>query len=294
MSISKRVIGFGLVAAMAVCNFAQAATLALTGNQDLYTAAGAKYSYSPTVSGATSAAKFSSTGSPSWLITDVKTGRLSGTAPAADAKKQFRVVIAVTDAGKRAELYVYLHVTAAVAPANTAPTITGTPNASATVGTAYSFAPVAKDANGDALAYSITNKPTWATFSTATGALSGTPTAAGSFANIVIAVSDGKVKTSLPAFTLTVAAPVKKVAVTLSWKAPTRNDDSSYLTNLAGYRVMYGTAADKMTNTLEVAGTAVTSVRLEDLVSGTYYFAVKAYRADGVESNLTETVWKTL
>jgi Putative Ig domain len=294
MSISKRLIGFGLIATLALCNLAQAATLAITGNQDLYTAVGTRYTYTPSVTGVTGTAKFSSMGNPSWLITDAKTGRLSGTAIAADVRKQFRIVIKVTDAVKSAELYVYLHITAAAAPANTAPTITGTPSQSATVGAAFSFVPVGKDANGDALAYSIVNKPSWASFSTATGAISGTPTAAGTFANIVISVSDGKAKTALPAFTLTVAAPVKKSAVTLSWKAPTSNEDFSNLTDLAGYRVMYGTSADKMTNKLEVPGATMTSVRLEELVSGTYFFAVKAYRKDGVESNLTETVWKTL
>ena len=43
---------------------------------------------------------------------------------------------------------------------------------------AYSFQPTAKDANGDTLRFSISNKPAWATFSTTTGRLSGTPTAA--------------------------------------------------------------------------------------------------------------------
>lgn len=297
MSISKRLIGLGLLATLALCNLAQAATLAITGNQALYAAVGQSYVYTPSVSGVSGTAKFSFTGSPTWLATDAKTGRLAGTAPAGDVKKQFRVVIKVTDAVKSAELYVYLHVTApaaAAAPANAAPTITGTPSASGTVGTAYSFTPAATDANGDALAYSIENKPTWATFSTATGAITGTPSAAGAFANIVISVSDGRAKAALPAFTLTVAAPVKKFAVTISWEAPTSNDDASSLTDLAGYRVVYGTAANQMTSKLELPGATMTSVRLEELLSGTYYFAVKAYRKDGVESNLTETVWKTL
>ena len=39
-----------------------------------------------------------------------------------------------------------------------------------------SFVPTASDVDaGDALTYSITNQPSWASFSTSTGELSGTP-----------------------------------------------------------------------------------------------------------------------
>ncbi|HVS22403.1 MAG TPA: putative Ig domain-containing protein, partial [Gammaproteobacteria bacterium] len=95
--------------------------------------------------------------------------------------------------------------TASSSPApNTAPTITGTPATAATVGAQYQFTPTASDANGDALTFSIANAPSWATFSSTTGALQGTPTAAGTFSNIQISVSDGKASTSLPAFAITV------------------------------------------------------------------------------------------
>ena len=91
---------------------------------------------------------------------------------------------------------------------NTAPAIAGTPATTATVGVAYSFRPTASDANGDALSFSITNQPGWASFNTTTGALTGTPAAGnvGAKTGIVISVSDGKATTLLPAFSITVAA----------------------------------------------------------------------------------------
>ena len=94
------------------------------------------------------------------------------------------------------------------------------------------------DPDGDTLTYSIQNRPSWATFNTSTGRLSGTPTAAhaGSYANIIISVSDGAASASLPAFTITVAQPSTGSA-TLSWTAPTQNTDGSSLTNLAGFRI---------------------------------------------------------
>jgi len=90
-------------------------------------------------------------------------------------------------------------------PANTAPTIAGAPATSVTAGQSYSFKPTATDANGDTLTYSITGKPSWATFSTATGQLSGTALA-GTYSNIVISVSDSKASTALPAFAITATA----------------------------------------------------------------------------------------
>jgi putative Ig domain-containing protein len=92
------------------------------------------------------------------------------------------------------------------APINAAPTITGTPGTTATLGQTYSFKPSVIDTDNDALLFSIVNKPSWASFNTATGTLSGTPTASGSTGNIVISVSDGMHTVSLPAFTLTVGS----------------------------------------------------------------------------------------
>ena len=52
---------------------------------------------------------------------------------------------------------------------NIAPTISGTPLNSVAAAATYSFQPTADDANGDALTFSVANKPVWATFSSATG-----------------------------------------------------------------------------------------------------------------------------
>src|SRR5437870_3823233 len=88
-----------------------------------------------------------------------------------------------------------------------APKITGTPPTTATVGQAYSFTPTAKDPEGKTLTFSIRNKPSWATFSTSTGKLSGTPTAAGTTSSIMIIVTDGVSSASLqPTFSIKAVA----------------------------------------------------------------------------------------
>src|SRR5687768_7850633 len=138
------------------------------------------------------------------------------------------------------------------ASGNAAPTISGSPATQAAVGANYSVTPHAKDNDGDQLAFSIQNKPTWAQFNTATGALTGTPSAEATFANIVITVSDGKTSASLPAFSIVVAAagtggsdtgtgsseaptPVASGPnVALSWNVPTQTIDGQTLQNLAG------------------------------------------------------------
>lgn len=81
-------------------------------------------------------------------------------------------------------------------------------------------------------------------------------------------------------------------AVTLTWDPPTTNADGSPLTDLAGYKVHYGTATGAYTKTVDVHN--VTTHRVEDLAPGTYYFAVTAYDLSGNESDYSNEVHKTL
>jgi hypothetical protein len=87
-------------------------------------------------------------------------------------------------------------------------TISGSPVPSVTVGQPYSFTPSATDSQGLTLVFAIANKPSWASFSTSTGQLSGNPASSnvGTFANIVISASDGRRSGSLPAFAIQVLA----------------------------------------------------------------------------------------
>ncbi|MBN1888516.1 MAG: cadherin-like domain-containing protein [Thermoflexales bacterium] len=93
--------------------------------------------------------------------------------------------------------------------ANSPPQISGTPPPEAQVGQLYSFTPVASDAEGGTLSFSVQNKPAWASFNSGTGQLSGTPGSSdvGHTLGIVIGVSDGQASASLPAFDLVVSDP---------------------------------------------------------------------------------------
>ena len=119
------------------------------------------------------------------------TGELSGTPSTANIGTYADIVISVSDGTTKASLPAFaIQVTALP---DQAPTIGGTPPASVVVGSRYAFTPTASDPQGNALTFSVRNLPSWASFSSATGQLSGTPTltAVGTFSNIVISVSDG-------------------------------------------------------------------------------------------------------
>jgi hypothetical protein len=174
---------------------------------------------------------------------------------------------------------------------NSAPTINGKAPASAVIGQKYTFAPTATDADHDSLTYSIESKPTWAVFDAKTGLLTGTPTAAnlGSHENIVVKVSDGKTTVSLPEFSVTVtdSNTPASTSATLSWEAPSQNVDGSALVNLTGYKIHYGTSPGSYSQTISIDTVGMTSYTLDNLAAGTYYFAITAVSAGGVESDFS-------
>ena len=71
---------------------------------------------------------------------------------------------------------------------------------------------------------------------------------------------------------------------TLTWAAPTENADGTAITDLAGYTLYYGTNPSDLTESITVSGAASTTAEVKDLPAGTYYFAVSAYNAMGLES----------
>lgn len=120
-------------------------------------------------------------------------------------------------------------VNVSVAAVNDAPVISGTPPTSVNEDSAYSFVPTAADIENDALTFSINTTPSWATFNTATGALTGTPLNAdvGVTSGIVISVSDGEFTTNLAAFDLTVVN-TNDAPVISGTPVTTVNEDALY------------------------------------------------------------------
>jgi hypothetical protein len=76
-------------------------------------------------------------------------------------------------------------------------------------------------------------------------------------------------------------------SVSLVWEAPTQNSDGSPITNLAGYKIHYGTSSDDYTETVALNNASLNRYVIDNLKSGTYYFAITAYNAQGLESPLS-------
>ena len=239
--------------------------------------------------------KFSILNKPSWLVFNTKSGRLSSTPTSANVGTFSNIRVSVSDGKSTASLPAF-SITVSGSGTNQPPTISGTPPASVNAGSAYSFTPTAKDPEGKTLAFSITNKPAWAAFSTTTGRLSGTPSSAqtGTYSNIVIKVSDGSATASLRAFSIVVSSTTTNGSATLSWTPPTRNTDGSTLTNLAGYRILYGTSPGSPNRTIQVANPGTSRYVVENLAAGTWYFSVRAYSTGGAESTASNTASKSV
>jgi hypothetical protein len=255
--------------------------------------AGSAYSFTPSATDPDNdSLGYTIQGKPAWASFSTSTGRLSGTPTSAGTFSG--IVITVSDGSATDSLGPFT-ITVNAAP-NRAPTISGTPATSVIAGSAYSFQPSGADPDGDALMYSIQNKPTWATFSTTTGKLSGTPASAGAFSGIVIAVSDGKGgSASLPTFSINVSsAPSSNGAATLSWTPPTQNTDGSTLSNLAGFRISYGASSGALNQTIQVANPGLATYVVTGLSSGTWYFTLRAYNSSGAESANSSVVSKTI
>jgi hypothetical protein len=168
-------------------------------------------------------------------------------------------------------------------------TIQGAPPPSATVGTEYSFQPKVSSSS-TAVTFAISGQPPWIAFDGSTGALSGTPLAKdeGATGHIVITARNGSYSTSMTPFTIRVNPATASSAVAsavLSWAAPTENADGSPITDLAGYRIFYGTSPTELTKSVNVAGARSTTYVIQGLDSGTYYFSIVAYNSIGLGSH---------
>jgi len=178
---------------------------------------------------------------------------------------------------------------------NNAPAISGDPMTAIDIGSTYSFTPTASDADGDELTFSVKNQPPWADFNKGTGALSGQPAlgSVGTYGSIEISVSDGKAKSALPRFAISVDQ-VGTISTTLNWTPPTQNEDGSALMDLAGYNIYWGTTPGQYTHSVKIENAGMSSFVVENLSPGTYEFAATSFNDAGVESAYSNPATRVL
>jgi hypothetical protein len=189
------------------------------------------------------------------------------------------------------------------------PTLSGTPISSVIAAHSYLFQPTANNVSGK-LTYLIVGKPVWATFDATTGRLSGTPQTGnvGTSGSISIWATDGSSSAYLPPFSITVLAgtntttstppvvvtPAKTGAATLSWQPPTQTTGGAVLTNLAGYRIYFGTTPANLQQAVVLANPGLTRYVVGGLTGSTWYFQMTAYDRNGMESPPTSVERFTL
>lgn len=182
-----------------------------------------------------------------------------------------------------------------VPPGNRAPSISGAPPADVNVDELWSFTPAASDPDGDTLTFSVANAPGWMNIDPATGRLEGRPTVAdvGVHENIVITVSDGSLEASLGPFSVEVTQ-VALGSITLNWSLPTLYVDGSALSEIASVNIYYGTSRGNYPNKIEITEPSTVSYLVEDLVPGTYFFALTITDNGGTESDWSNEVEVTV
>ncbi len=265
----------------------------ISGTPPSSVVSGQTYSFTPAASDPEGKPlSFSIANGPPWASFSASTGRLSGTPSSSAVGEYIEIEISVTDGKAQTSLAPFSVI---VTQANQVPAISGTPPNAAQEGQYYEFTPAAVDADGDALSFSVTNRPPWASFNATTGRLRGTPGTgtAGDYLGISIRVSDGVASTALPSFSIAVQQ-VSMGSVTLSWQPPTMRVDGSPLANLAGYRIRYGTSSGSYPNVVAIQNGGVTSAVIGNLPPATYYFVVSAFDSMGLESDNSSAVSKTI
>jgi hypothetical protein len=180
---------------------------------------------------------------------------------------------------------------ASTAAANGSPTISGQPVTALNAGATYMFLPTASTANGAMPTFAIQNKPSWAIFNTSTGELAGTPGTSeiGSYNGILISVSDGVATAALPAFSISVTQ-YSTGSVSLSWIPPTTNTNGTLLTNLAGYKIYYGTSSSSLNQSVQITNPGIASYVIGNLSPATWYFSLVSYNTANIESPFSQIV----
>jgi hypothetical protein len=175
--------------------------LTLTDSAGTTATVGAAYSATATAAGGTPAYKYTATGLPAGLAVSATTGAVSGTPKAAGTST---ITVTVTDSAATAQKATASWTLTASAPKLTLTSSAGT---TATTNAAYS-ASVTAAGGTPAYKYTATGLPAGFTVSATTGAVSGTPKAAGTSA-ITVTVTDSAAtpQTASVSWTLTVSAP---------------------------------------------------------------------------------------
>ncbi len=235
---------------------------------------------------------YSISNKPIWARFNTASGKLSGTPSNRDIGTTSNIVISVNDGSVPVSLAAF---SIRVVNVNSPPVITGVPARAVYENTSYRFTPTVKDSDADLLTYSISNKPSWASFDRATGILTGVPNHAdiGTTSNINISVTDAfSFAVPLGEFSIT----VESTTVVLSWVAPTQNADSKplSLSEIKGYKIYTGTDANNLTFLFDTKDSSINEHTIRNLAAAKHYYAITTYNQSEMESVFSVIASKTI
>ena len=80
----------------------------------------------------------------------------------------------------------------------------------------------------------------------------------------------------------------------LSWVPPTENTDGSTLTDLAGYKVYYGTSSGSYGAPITINDPGLSSYMVENLGISDWFFVMTSFNSSGIESSFSTEISKTI
>lgn len=83
-------------------------------------------------------------------------------------------------------------------------------------------------------------------------------------------------------------------SVALNWAPPTHNEDGSQLTDLAGYKIYWGTTPGSFPNSVTINDPQTTTYVVDNLSPGTYEFVATAFNTSNVESAYSSPATKVV
>jgi hypothetical protein len=136
---------------------------------------------------------------------------------------------------------------------------------------------------------SLTPVLTWSTSPVATSCV-----ASGAWSGNKFASGSETVATITASKSYTLTCTWGNGAASISWIKPTTNSDGSALTDLTGYKILFGTSSSALNQSMMVNNSSATSATVSALASGTWFFAVRSLNSKQVESVNSSVAQKTI
>lgn len=83
------------------------------------------------------------------------------------------------------------------------------------------------------------------------------------------------------ALCLGVSTTAEAGSATLTWTTPDKNEDGTTLTDLVGYRVLYGQSPSALTQSVTLTNPGLRSYKIDGLAAGKWHFAMTALAGSG-------------